>query len=175
MDFSPQPQSPTHRDPSTLFYQQDGIRRSVVTAYWIVIILAIPLWWSTTSIERLALPDSSIQQQAQRALELPVTICLETSDRTLEGKVVQGLLESKQADPNRWAGVMLSVKSANECGVFVSSMAWAKLTVYSVPLRDSYVVKHHNGAPYVHDRVLFFSMTGANGAHSIVLVLHALK
>jgi hypothetical protein len=37
------------------------IRRRILASYWLVVLLAIPLWWWATSIERLSLPENSIR------------------------------------------------------------------------------------------------------------------
>ncbi|TFK26595.1 hypothetical protein FA15DRAFT_667298 [Coprinopsis marcescibilis] len=67
------------RDPSTLFFQYDSVRRSIIAAYWVAILLATPLWWYTTSIERLPLPISQASQEISRPLQLPVNVCLQES------------------------------------------------------------------------------------------------
>jgi len=54
------------RDPSILFFEQQKTRRVILLSYWIVVLLAIPLWWSTTSIERLSLPYSRLYLQRNR-------------------------------------------------------------------------------------------------------------
>ncbi|KAG9221676.1 hypothetical protein CCMSSC00406_0005589 [Pleurotus cornucopiae] len=64
------------RDPSTIFFQFDNVRRTIIASYWIIIILALPLWWKTTSIERLSLPSSRVRNQASKELRLPVHIQL---------------------------------------------------------------------------------------------------
>lgn len=46
------------KDPSTVFFQSSPTRRLVLASYWVLILLAVPLWWKTTSIERLALPTA---------------------------------------------------------------------------------------------------------------------
>jgi GPI-anchor transamidase subunit S len=65
------------RDPSTLFFQYAGVRRLIILAYWVAIALAVPIWWYTTSIERLPLPISQASKDIQRPLELRVDICVQ--------------------------------------------------------------------------------------------------
>lgn len=43
------------------FFQEDGLRRKILAAYWIAVIIGLPLWWSTTSIIRLSLPEARVQ------------------------------------------------------------------------------------------------------------------
>lgn len=65
------------KDPSTLFYQLNAVKRRVIASYWIVILFSLPLWWYTTSIQRLTLPRARIYFHAQRQLRVPVDICVE--------------------------------------------------------------------------------------------------
>ena len=113
MDIPGQP-SPL-RDPSLLFYQKDGLRRSIVAAYWIVIILALPLWWSTTSIKRLSLSSTRLLEQTQRRLELPITICLE-SDTSFVAEVKQALANLASEDALQWQGILVGVVGQTDCG-----------------------------------------------------------
>jgi hypothetical protein len=46
-------------------HQAQGVHRAILTAYWAVIIICLPIWWSMTSIERLSLPTARIAQQQQ--------------------------------------------------------------------------------------------------------------
>lgn len=46
-------------------FQSDRIRRWIVLSYWVVLLLGIPFWWYTTSIERLALPRGRIHNLAR--------------------------------------------------------------------------------------------------------------
>ena len=52
------------KDPSKLTFESAFTRRRILAAYWLVILLAIPLWWRYTSISRLSLPESRIQSLA---------------------------------------------------------------------------------------------------------------
>lgn len=66
------------RDPSSIFFQYNSIRRWIIASYWIIIALAVPLWWKATSIERLALPTSEVYSQAQKKLKIPLEICVDS-------------------------------------------------------------------------------------------------
>ncbi|KIY47426.1 hypothetical protein FISHEDRAFT_66127 [Fistulina hepatica ATCC 64428] len=70
------------RDPSTLFFQQNGLRRTIIFCYWFVVLLALPLWWSTTSIERLPLPSGRVSEQQGKNLDFPIQICSHDFDLT---------------------------------------------------------------------------------------------
>ena len=45
-----------------LHHQSETTRRSIIAAYWIVVVLCLPLWWNLTSIERLSLPTARIER-----------------------------------------------------------------------------------------------------------------
>ena len=70
-----------------LFFQRDATRRSVIASYWLVIILALPLWWHTTTIHRLSLPSSRVEAIARNELLIPISICLVTNDHSLPEKL----------------------------------------------------------------------------------------
>ncbi|KAF7986318.1 hypothetical protein HWV62_35286 [Athelia sp. TMB] len=64
-----------HKDPSSLSFQSAPTRRLVLASYWALILLAVPLWWHTTSIERLALPSARVAQAlAAPPLRFPVDV-----------------------------------------------------------------------------------------------------
>lgn len=43
-------------------FQDTRTRRSIVVAYWSVILLCVPYWWYSTTIERHALPLFEMEQ-----------------------------------------------------------------------------------------------------------------
>jgi len=116
MDSSPT----TLRDPGTLFYQKDVVRRSIISAYWAVIILSLPLWWYATSIERLTLPSRRVQQLAQQNLTLPVTVCIEANAPLVNQ--VQNILTARiSQEPNRWKGLAVQLEGRVDCGMSLNS------------------------------------------------------
>jgi GPI-anchor transamidase subunit S len=48
------------KEPSSLPFESPRTRVSILTSYLVLVVLALPLWWSTTSIERLSLPVSRV-------------------------------------------------------------------------------------------------------------------
>jgi len=93
--------SPSFKDPSTLFYQSSAVKRSVIASYWIVILFSIPLWWYTTSIQRLILPRSRIYFHAQRQLRVPVDICVEDDN---VAHIIQSIFEKRIVDNPGYLG-----------------------------------------------------------------------
>jgi GPI-anchor transamidase subunit S len=51
-------------------FQQARMRRLLMGVYLAVIILAIPLWWSLTSIERLSLPATQVNALADHKVRI---------------------------------------------------------------------------------------------------------
>ncbi|RDX43117.1 hypothetical protein OH76DRAFT_1410447, partial [Lentinus brumalis] len=80
-----------HVDPAQLCFENVRTRRYIIASYWLVVILAIPLWWKTTSIERLALPASRVHAASRREILFPVTVNLETKDDTDAAAAAQGV------------------------------------------------------------------------------------
>ena len=111
------PQLPSLRDPAKLFHHTDKTRRSIVIAYWSIIILAVPLWWYTTSIERLSLPSHHVHQQAENLLRLPVRICLQTVDEHLSGSVRRSFYDKISLEPQRWRGLAVDIFGKANCGM----------------------------------------------------------
>lgn len=110
-------QPPSLRDPAKLFYQSDRTRRSIVIAYWTIIIVAIPLWWYTTSIERLSLPSHHVHQQAKNHLQLPVRICLQTADEHLSDSVRRSFAVNISLEPQWWRGLAVDIFGKANCGM----------------------------------------------------------
>lgn len=113
------PPTSTLRDPGTLFYQKDVIRRSIISAYWAAIILSLPLWWYFTSIKRLSLPSSRVQQLAQRHLTLPISICIE-ANTPLVNQVQEILTTRISQEPQRWKGLAVRLEGRVNCRMLPS-------------------------------------------------------
>lgn len=107
----------TLHDPKSLFYQKVGLRRAIIASYWTVILLAIPLWWYTTSIERLALPSGRVQQIAQNRLELPIPICIEGEDIPRIDRIQVQFSARIAQDPQRWKGLAPKLLGSTSCGM----------------------------------------------------------
>lgn len=109
------------RDPSKLFYQKDTTRRYIISAYWLIIVLAIPLWWSTTSIERLSLPSNRVTSQARSHLRIPIRLNIDTEHNgyllTVRLKeYMEGLVIKTQ---DRWKGLNIHVNQRRSNGTSV--------------------------------------------------------
>ena len=44
-------------------------RRRIIASYWLVVILALPLWWKTTSIDRLSLPENRVHGLTEKQVK----------------------------------------------------------------------------------------------------------
>lgn len=73
------PANPSHglKEPQRLPFESAKIRRLVLGSYWTIIILALPFWWTLTSIERIALPSVRVRAQLDRKLVFPVHVRLD--------------------------------------------------------------------------------------------------
>ena len=105
----PSPMSGSDADGERIFFQSRRVRWSILAAYWGVILLALPLWWTTTSIERLSLPSSRVGDLAQKDLRFPVDIVLDSSSgvdtKDLSAKL-QNLINARlSSDVRAWLDV----------------------------------------------------------------------
>jgi hypothetical protein len=60
--------APSRLMPSPLPFETALVRRSIIASYWLIALLAVGVWWATTSIERLSLPESEIHELASRTV-----------------------------------------------------------------------------------------------------------
>ncbi|KAF5379200.1 hypothetical protein D9615_005907 [Tricholomella constricta] len=111
--------SPLARDPSTLFFQADYVRRSIISAYWLIIILALPLWWHTTSIERLSLPSSQVNEQIGHDLRIPIRIGLDvgSDSSSLALRLQQAIDALIRNSPKRWEGLDIHISNTAAKGL----------------------------------------------------------
>lgn len=110
------------KDPSTLIFQTPSLRRTIIAAYWIIIILAVPLWWSATSIERLPLDTAHILELGKTKLKIPIRIYVDETNGPNAVEVLKGELARRvQEEPDRWDGLELHIDSRKE-GAGISSM-----------------------------------------------------
>ncbi|KAJ6595693.1 phosphatidylinositol-glycan biosynthesis class S protein-domain-containing protein [Mycena vulgaris] len=135
------PERTTLRDPSRLFYQTDYNRRLIIASYWVIVIVAVPLWWYTTSIERLSLPASRVRSHAGNQLRFPVQINLEdTQDASLSTSLQQLIHDRMQRSPQAWKGLDVSVRNRDDAEQLV----------------DSYTIRPDDGIPFVSNRQLTY-------------------
>ncbi|EKM57603.1 uncharacterized protein PHACADRAFT_192749 [Phanerochaete carnosa HHB-10118-sp] len=64
-------------DLSKITFESTQNRRRIIASYWLIVILALPLWWKTTSIDRLSLPDGRARALTEKHLSFPVHVKLE--------------------------------------------------------------------------------------------------
>ncbi|TFK49083.1 hypothetical protein OE88DRAFT_1663454 [Heliocybe sulcata] len=116
------------RNPLELSFESPFLRRCILAAYWLLILLAVPAWWRTTSIERLSLPTSQVLKQAKREIEFPLEIHLSSSVNGVDtGALARELERTLEHRLSR----RLSVIPHGPEDIFVSSETgsyWVKLT-----------------------------------------------
>ena len=89
-------ESKVFRD-SELAKATDRTRRPIIFAYWAVVLLTVPLWWYTTSIQRLSLPAPRVVALADRELRLPVDVNIDTPDTGILQEVQRTLSQQCSA------------------------------------------------------------------------------
>ncbi|KIM86728.1 hypothetical protein PILCRDRAFT_815979 [Piloderma croceum F 1598] len=103
------PQWPSSlKDPSKICFESTQTRRLVLGSYWAVVLLALPLWWYTTSIERLSLPSSRVLGLFERDLRFQLHLQLNTEgykDAAVVARDWQGILDQRTALGGRWEGL----------------------------------------------------------------------
>ncbi|KAL1695748.1 phosphatidylinositol-glycan biosynthesis class S protein-domain-containing protein [Schizophyllum commune] len=110
-DAHPHDDSPL-KDPSKIHYQANHVRRLIIASYWLVIVLALPLWWRTTSIERLGLPQGRIGSLGDKSLRF--SIGLSVGDGiSVENERVREALQ-RPAFKQRLAGEGVDVRVAGD-------------------------------------------------------------
>ncbi|KAN0108949.1 Phosphatidylinositol-glycan biosynthesis class S domain containing protein [Russula decolorans] len=64
------------KEPSTLSFEQPRTRVTILASYLLLVVLGLPLWWSTTSIERLSLPTFHVDSLGSKELHLPISVAV---------------------------------------------------------------------------------------------------
>ncbi|KAH8829445.1 phosphatidylinositol-glycan biosynthesis class S protein-domain-containing protein [Flagelloscypha sp. PMI_526] len=141
------------RDPNTLFYQRSSIRRSIVTSYWVIIILAVPLWWHLTSITRLGLPASRVAAEQTRRLQIPVELHMDLEEGVIDS-VVEEWNRMTSNDPSRWNGLGVTFKRSSE--------------LETGP--NTYRVYHSDGSEELGDRTLGVPLRERSAARIVELL-----
>jgi|SRR5882762_480760 phosphatidylinositol glycan class S len=112
MSTSPQ-LSNSLKDPSRLSFESTRTRRLILGSYWAVVLLALPLWWYTTSIERLSLPASRVLRLREQNLRFPLHLLLDTGGHgnpTATANDYQRILDQQAMyDKDRWEGLDVNV------------------------------------------------------------------
>jgi len=91
-------------------------RRPIIAAYWVVFFLALPIWWYTTSIERLSLPSARVRLQAKAELRFPVDVEIDTPNASLVANETQiKLSEWSRLAPLRWKGLDINIQTKGTC------------------------------------------------------------
>ncbi|KAI8972834.1 phosphatidylinositol-glycan biosynthesis class S protein-domain-containing protein [Trametes punicea] len=85
-----------HSDPAQLCFESVRTRRLIIASYWAVVLLAIPLWWKTTSIERLSLPVSRVYAQRNRELQFLAEVNIEARDGSASLTLAQEVQKALQ-------------------------------------------------------------------------------
>ena len=115
-------------DGERIFFQSRKVRWSILAAYWAVIVLALPLWWTTTSIQRLSLPTSRVEDLARKELRFPINIVLDSSSG-VDTKALSAKLQSL-------------INARLSAGV----RAWLNVHVHPDPISREFPVTYHSSS-----------------------------
>ncbi|KAF8884920.1 phosphatidylinositol-glycan biosynthesis class S protein-domain-containing protein [Gymnopilus junonius] len=158
---------PSLRDPKKLFFQSNRLRRTIIFAYWALILLALPIWWYTTSIERLALPTRRVHQVEENRLELPIIICVDADQPFIDDAGKQ-LANRILQDSDRWKGVVVEVKDNVSCSTHDSPLFMGP--IFNIPTEDGnvYTVRPTVGPITIQNRQLFLPLAEPDSATKLV-------
>ena len=145
--FSESPPTKTmaeEADDERISFQTRKVRWSILAAYWAIILLAVPLWWATTSIQRLSLPTSRVADLAQKDLRFPVDIVLDSSsgvDTKALSTKLQSLINARLSpDIRAWLDVHVHPDPAPR-EFLLTYHVYSKPQQTSNAGTDAYVVK----------------------------------
>lgn len=101
------------KDPDSLFFQSNRIRRLVIAGYCLFILAAVPLWWYTTSIERLSLPSTRVRALATKHLQIKVPLHIRTDDDSLALGIQSELEQVVSRNGDDWKDIVLDFTHGN--------------------------------------------------------------
>ena len=55
---------------------QQTSRRYILVFYWVVVLLVVPHWWKSTSIERQSIPEERVKEQSGRLVRIGSLTCI---------------------------------------------------------------------------------------------------
>ncbi|CAE6446420.1 unnamed protein product [Rhizoctonia solani] len=150
------PQTPRLSPPS---YPHDKGRFKIIIAYWAVLIVAAPVWWILTTVQRLPLPEVQVKEASSKYVRIPIDVNVDVTDglcdaTTLAAKLQIGWDKSHGVDPNEIWNV-LDVR----IGALGSHRPNISHAVYNITIRYGY----DNDPAIVHDRSFeVFSRSGCD-------------
>ncbi|KAI0828705.1 phosphatidylinositol-glycan biosynthesis class S protein [Trametes gibbosa] len=102
--------SSRHADPALLCFESSRTRRLIIASYWAVVLLAVPLWWKSTSIERLSLPTSRVHAQRSRELSYAAEVQVQTTSAFEVQSLVKKIQDAPQLDRSALQASALNVQ-----------------------------------------------------------------
>ena len=110
-------QGKTPVDISKLTFETVPNRRRIIAAYWLVVILALPLWWKTTSIDRLSLPESKLRGLSGKEVH---TLSVFSKSVSYHRREIAALPCGPQCGEPRWAVQSCPKRSATTFHIYHS-------------------------------------------------------
>ncbi|CUA73717.1 GPI transamidase component PIG-S homolog [Schizosaccharomyces pombe 972h-] [Rhizoctonia solani] len=74
-------------------YPHDKGRFKIIIAYWVVLIIAAPVWWVLTTVERLPLPETRVKQVGSKHIRIPVDINIDVADGLCDATTLAAKLQ----------------------------------------------------------------------------------
>ncbi|EUC65516.1 GPI transamidase component PIG-S [Rhizoctonia solani AG-3 Rhs1AP] len=140
-------------------YPHDKGRFKIIIAYWAVLIVAAPVWWVLTTVERLPLPETQGKEVGSKYIRIPVDINVDVTDglcdaTTLAAKLQIAWDKSHQTGPSDIWNVLDVRMSA-----LGSHRPDTSHAVYNVTIQYGY----DNDPTIIHDRSSeIFSRSGCD-------------
>ncbi|CAE6423686.1 unnamed protein product [Rhizoctonia solani] len=84
-------------------YPHDKGRFKIIIAYWAVLIIAAPVWWVLTAVERLPLPETQVKEAGSKYMRIPIDINVDVTDGLCDATTLAAKLQIAW-DKNHEAG-----------------------------------------------------------------------
>ncbi|CAE6510829.1 unnamed protein product [Rhizoctonia solani] len=141
-------------------YPHDKGRFKIIIAYWTVLIVAAPVWWVLTTVQRLPLPVAQVKEVGSKHIRIPIDVNVDVTDglcdaTTLAAKLQIAWDKTHGTEPSDiWS--VLDVRM----GALGSHRPDISHAVYNITVRYGY----DNDPAIVHDRSFeVFSRSGCDG------------
>ncbi|CEL58268.1 GPI transamidase component PIG-S OS=Bos taurus GN=PIGS PE=2 SV=3 [Rhizoctonia solani AG-1 IB] len=150
------PQTPRLSTPS---YPHDRGRFKIIIAYWLVLIIAGPVWWALTTVQRLPLPEVQVKEASSQSVRIPINVNVDVTDGLCDPTTLAAKLQiawnKNHAMESHGIWNVLDVR----IGALGSHRSDTSHAVYNITLRYGY----NDDPAIVHDRSFeVFSRSGCD-------------
>lgn len=85
----------------SIVFQSDSSRRRILLSYWAAILIGIPLWWVTTSLTRLPLPESRVKGLEPRQVSSYQASYESDLTNVSTAKILPGCIDRRRCEPGK--------------------------------------------------------------------------